>query len=330
MRIFVNIEMISERLENAVERCDCFFDEEHEAAFRLFNGFQESLPELVIDIYAKSAILHWYGKEEMEDEFRTFILTWISTKMAWIEAVILKMRFSESEEGRKGRFLVGDKKTTWVKEHGVRYSVDLCMNRDASFYLDTRLLRLWLKENSEYKRVLNTFAYTGSLGVAATAGLASRVVQCDLNKSFLNVAKTSHSLNGFPIKKADFQVGDFWKHMNVLKRKGEKFDILILDPPFFSETKGGRIDLSKSIKSMINKVRPLVVDGGKILLVNNALFVSGAELEAVLDDLYDDWLSFDRRIDVDLDFVGGKGEPIKDPAPYNHSTKITLLIVKHR
>ena len=68
-----------------------------------------------------------------------------------------------------------------VVEGGVQYAIDLLMNQDASFYLDTRNLRQWLRENLEELRVLNTFAYTGSLGIAAGIGDAKEVIQTDLN-----------------------------------------------------------------------------------------------------------------------------------------------------
>ncbi len=96
-----------------------------------------------------------------------------------------------------------------MKENGIWYALDLRMNQDASLYLDTRNLRTWAKENLGGKTVLNAFAYTGSLGVAACGGGASRVVQLDLSRQFLNLAKTSYTLNGFPIHKADFVEGRF-------------------------------------------------------------------------------------------------------------------------
>lgn len=105
--------------------------------------------------------------------------------------------------------LAGEKLSVKIREHGVWYSVALQMNRDASLYLDTRNLRNWIQQNLSSQRVLNTFAYIGSLGVAAQAAGALRVVQLDLNRNFLNVAKTSCTLNGFPIHKAGFQSGDF-------------------------------------------------------------------------------------------------------------------------
>ncbi len=322
------MDVLLDLLDKAIQKRAPFFDEKHESAFRLFNGFLEGYPDVAIDFYAKSLLIHWYGKEECIDII-TFIQHELCSRFDWIENVLVKSRASKVKSEQNGCYLLQNKKTSWIKEDGVRYSVDLTMNRDASLYLDTRSVRSWLKKESKGKEILNTFAYTGSLGVAAVAGGAKRVVQCDLNKSFLNVAKTSHTLNGFPIVKSDFQAGDFWKHMNALKRRGEQFDTVIVDPPFFAETKGGRVDLAESTKSMINKVRPLVKNGGTILFVNNALFVSGEQLTSALDGLYDEWLSFGGRIEVDSDFLGD-GDFVSDPAPYNHSTKITLIKVTHR
>lgn len=322
------MEELANLLECAVEKRAIFLDKKHESAFRLFNGFLEGFPDLVVDIYAKCLLIHWYGKEEGTDLI-AFVFQELCESLDWVENVLVKSRADKDRTQKNGKYLLQKSKTSWIKENDIRYSVDLTMNRDASFYLDTRALRYWLQNNSKGRSVLNTFAYTGSLGVAAVAGGATRVVQCDLNKSFLNVAKTSYTLNGFPIKKSDFQVGDFWKHMNVLKRRGEKFDTIIVDPPFFADTKGGRVDLAKNTISMINKVRPLVRNGGKIIFVNNALFVSGKELEDVLNTLYDTWISLDSRIDVDSDFHGPVEAFVRDPSPYNHSTKITILNVIH-
>jgi hypothetical protein len=58
-------------------------------------------------------------------------------------------------------------------------------------------------------------------------------------RNFLNVAKTSYTLNGFPINKKDFQAGDFWPQINRLKAADERFDCVLLDPPIYSATNKG-------------------------------------------------------------------------------------------
>ncbi len=182
---------------------------------------------------------------------------------------------------------------------------------------------------------MNTFAYTGSLGVAALAGGAARAIQMDLNRAFLNLAKDSYSLNGFPIHKEDFLVGDFWNVVSRLKRAGERFDCVLLDPPFFSTTGQGVLDLNRDSARLINKVRPLINDGGWLVAVNNALYVSGREYMQMLEKLCaDGYLNIAELIPVPENFTGYPetriGDPITDPSPFNHSTKMAVLEVRRK
>jgi len=183
------------------------------------------------------------------------------------------------------------------------------------------------------KSVLNTFAYTGSLGVAAMAGGASRVIQTDRNRQFLNLAKDSCSLNGFPIHKNDFIAQDFFPVIAKLKSTKQFFDCIIIDPPFFSTTSKGKVDLVNESARIINKVRPLINDGGYLVAINNAIYASGQEYMETLEDLCKDrYLEIKELIPVPDEFIGYNriGKPITDPAPFNHSTKIAILKVKRK
>jgi 23S rRNA (cytosine1962-C5)-methyltransferase len=183
------------------------------------------------------------------------------------------------------------------------------------------------------KSVLNTFAYTGSLGVAAMAGRAIRVVQHDLHRKFLNVAMTSCELNGFLLHGQDFIAADFFPTVARLKSTKQFFDCVILDPPFFSTTSKGRVDQEKEGARLINKVRPLINDGGYLVAINNALYVSGREYLGMLETLCQDgYLEIEKLIPVPRDCMGYNivGQPITDPGPFNHSTKIAILKVRRK
>ena len=322
-------------LESALRARASLLDERHESAFRLFNGFHEGNPDLVIDVYARTLIIHNYadtpaGGLPAVDAARIFL----RSSLPWLRTVILKTRNAPDPDGRRGRVIEGETPDRKIREHGVWYSVNLTMNRDASLYLDTRNLRKWVIDHLGGKTVLNTFAYTGSLGVAALGGGAKRVVHLDLNRKFLNVAKTSYTLNGFPIDKKDFISGDFFPVVSRLKRSGELFDCVFLDPPFFSSTEKGTVNLSEG-KRLINKVRPLIADGGWLVAVNNALFLSGEEYMAMLEELCTDgYLRVESIIPVPEDFTGypdtRAGEFVVDPAPFNHPTKIVVIKVKRK
>jgi 23S rRNA (cytosine1962-C5)-methyltransferase len=323
-------------LERAIAARAPLLDAAHEAAVRLFNGFAEGNPDLVVDLYATTAIINNYAEPAaagaaLVEEVQGILLA----RLPWIGAVIVKTRNGASAEERRGRLVFGTTVARKVREHGVWYAVDLMMNRDASLYLDTRNLREWAIRNLKGKTVLNTFAYTGSLGVAALAGGAARVVQLDRNGEFLNVAKASYALNGFPVQKKDFLVGDFFAKISYLKKAGERFDCVFLDPPFFAAGQGGTVDLVKDGARLINKVRPLINDGGYLVTINNALFVSGQAYLEILTELgADGYLKFAERIDIPADFTGyadtKSGTPVTDPAPFNHSTKIAVLEIRRK
>ena len=153
-------------LEQASASRAHLFDSAHEFAFRLFNGFYEGYPDLALDVYGHTLVIHNYADDPSQNQSTIQeAITYLRTPLNWLRAGVLKTRNSVIQEEKKGLLIFGDKADTKIKEHGVRYAIDLTMNRDASFYLDTRHLRKWLIENMQGKSVLNTFAYTGSLGV---------------------------------------------------------------------------------------------------------------------------------------------------------------------
>jgi 23S rRNA (cytosine1962-C5)-methyltransferase len=330
------LESIPVLLEKAIATREGLFDTGHMGAWRLFNGFLEGCPDLVIDLFGRTLVLYDYA--ELPDEGLSIIRqaqTCLQSRLPWLQAGIVKVRNSPSSQAKRGRLLFGENPDRKVLERGVWYALDLCMQQDASLYLDTRNLRRWARQTLGSKTVLNTFAYTGSLGLAALAGGAARVVQMDLSRAFLNLAKTSYTLNGFPIHKEDFLCGDFWAQVSRLKRTGACFDCVLVDPPFFSTTAKGRLDLNTDSVRLINKVRPLINDGGWLVSINNALYVSGKEYLETLEALCTDgYLKIAELIPVPEDFVGYPetrvGAPITDPRPFNHSTKIAVLEVKRK
>jgi 23S rRNA (cytosine1962-C5)-methyltransferase len=320
-------------LDRALAAREALFEPRHEAAFRLFNGFTEGLSTFAADLYGKTLVLHDY--DEAASDFIPLAQKFYQERFPWIDAVVLKRHHAKESKARNGILLASEAPARKVCEYGVWYAVDLLLNRDASLYLDTRNLRHWILKNLRDKHVLNTFAYTGSLGVAAMAAGARRVLHIDLNRNFLNIAKTSYTLNGFPIRKADFQSGDFWPRTSRLIHEHALFDCVLLDPPFFAETPKGTVDAESNYARLINKVRPLIADGGCLVAVNNALYVSGASYMQILEDLCQDgYLMIEELVPVAEDFAGYEStrvpREIIDPAPFNHSTKIAVLRVRRK
>mgnify|MGYP000877985960 FL=1 len=312
-------------------------DPRHESAWRLLNGFVEGAPDLVAEVYARTLVLHDHSRPDAPDHQSAVeqALAFYRGALPWLAAGLVKHRYAEAPEARRGGLAFGPAPDTRLREAGVRYALDLRLNQDTSFYPDTRALRAWVQAHLSGRTVLNAFAYTGSLGVAALAGGAARVVQLDRNRNFLNVAKTSYTLNGFPIRKPDFLAGDFFQVAGQLRHGRALFDCVLLDPPLFADSDGGRVDLVNASARLINKARPLVADGGWLVTVNNALFVSGRDYLQALEALCaDGYLSLEELLPVPLDCAGYPAAIVRalpaDPAPFNHATKIAVLRVRRK
>ena len=318
-----------EAIDAAIQRRVSLMQAPYNTAYRLINGFLESLPGIVIEVFGKTLVFHDYTTDaNLTPTLQPIVLK----HMPWVTCCIIKKRRSKLFKEQAGTIFYGEQEDDRILEGGIWYSIDLLMNQDASFYLDTRGLRAWLGANMVGKRVLNTFAYTGSLGVSALAGGAKSVVQLDLNRQFLSVAKRSAALNGLKYEDKMYQAGDFWSRINHFKTIGSVFDCVILDPPVFSKTDKATIDVTKNYHKLINKVRPLIADGGRLITINNALFQSGEAHQDVLKRICKDgYVTIDAIIPVPFDCIGATVTPQgglpTDPAPYNHATKITVLQV---
>lgn len=299
-------------------------------AYRLFNGFYEGFPGLVLDRYGSTLVIIDHGiAEETLPAIRRFAISLLGS-MPGLNAVLLKQRQHPDKKMRNGVLITGESLAESVDEFGVQYALDLKMNQDAGFYLDTRHLRVWLKDHLSGLSVLNTFAYTGSLGVAAGAGGATRVVQTDLSHTSLSLAQKSWALNHLPSGDCQIIAGDFFRVTGRMRHQARLFDCVILDPPFFSTTAAGTVNLVEETTRLINKVRPLIAHEGYLVVINNALFLSGEDFMMELNTLcHSDYLSFEQMIPVPEDVTGFPetivDSPPTDPAPFNHPTKIAIL-----
>jgi 23S rRNA (cytosine1962-C5)-methyltransferase len=309
----------------------------HHGACRLFNGYTEGVPGLSVDVYGQTLLVHDALGPEGNGPVVDAVLALARERLPWLTAGMVKLRESSVQSLRNGSLVFGTAEAVCrkVKEGPVWYAVRLTLNRDASFYLDTSELRAWALSHLAGKRVLNTFSYTGSLSVAALGAGAARVLSTDLNRAFLTVAKDSYAINGFPVARPDFVTGDFFDVVGKLKRERALFDCVFVDPPFFSVTAQGRVDLEGDYLTLLNKARPLVADGGALVAINNGVFVAGTAFDATLAEVCaGGYAEVEARIPVPEAFLGTaetrEGALPVDPAPYAHSTKMAVLRVKRK
>jgi len=326
----ISKEMLLQRLSAALSARQVMLSPDHTQALRLFNGFYEGCPGLVVDLYGSTLVVanHARPPESLEN-YLAIVFDFYHLALPWLTS-----GHAPDPAQRRGIIIFGEALTSIITEHGVHYALDLTLNQDSSFYLDTRNLRKYLIENMAGKSVLNCFAYTGALGIAALTGGARKVIQTDLNKAALKLAQQSSQLNTCPGYMETLPM-DFFKVVANFKQHKVLFDCVILDPPLYSSTPQGTVDLLHNWLRLINKVRPLVAHEGKLIATNNALFLPGSAVMQTLDTLQTTgFVQLEQLIPVPEDLTGFPQtvydqQPV-DPRPFNHPTKIAVLQITRK
>ncbi len=156
-----------------------------------------------------------------------------------------------------------------VQEHGVRYRVILGDQLSTGLFLDQRPQRAWLAENTSGMRVLNTFAQGGGFSVAAACA-GAETVSLDLSKEWLQRIPLQLTDHGISLEKHDQIFGDVFNWIPRLARRGERFDLVILDPPSTSiGTKKRRWSARKDYPELVQMAASLVAPGGALWTATN-------------------------------------------------------------
>ncbi len=176
-----------------------------------------------------------------------------------------------------------------VKEKHAELLVNLTDYLDTGLFLDHRLTREWVCNNANHKTVLNLFCYTGSVSVYAALGGAAKVLSVDMSNTYLKWTKENLLLNEcedeelYPILRADCM--DLLEHPHKYEQI-EKFDLIFLDPPSFSNSKKmtDSMDIQRDHAQMVQYAVHLLAEGGQLLFSTNR---KGFKLNPELEKMYD-------------------------------------------
>jgi 23S rRNA (cytosine1962-C5)-methyltransferase len=171
-----------------------------------------------------------------------------------------------------------------VHEGRAQYLIQLLDAKHPGLFLDHAPLREWLMRNSQGLRVLNTFAYTGSLSVAAGIGGAAHVTTLDLSKATMRWAEANGELNGLSGDSARWIAGDVFEWLPRLKKeigqgKTPVFDMVIMDPPSFSRSDKGAFSTAKDLPQLHALALELLAPGGLLVTSINSAKISWEQFE---------------------------------------------------
>ena len=211
-----------------------------------------------------------------------------SELQAWAESAEFKIgrafgRFlpKRNEERETPKLLSGNEAQALqavVTEHHLKFGIDFTAGYSVGLFVDQRGNRKFVRE-AKPKRVLNCFAYTCSFSVAA-ASAGAQTVSLDLSKKSLTRGRENFSLNELSTEGHQFIADDVRPVLRRMARRGDKFDMIILDPPTFSRTKGGpAFHVEKDFEDLIAAALEIADRDAKILLSTNCETLSEQNLE---------------------------------------------------
>lgn len=254
-------------------------------AFRWLNGAGDGAPGLTLDVFGDVAVLSTYDVEAPGP------IAEAAMTLLGLRAVYLKARpreagrlGSEERAARAPALPFRGEPVAWVdvQERGLRFRIRPGEGLAVGLYLDTREARGWVRRHAESRTLLNCFAYTGAFGVAARAGGALRAVDVDLSRRSLAWAQENAQLNGQTPPETDRIAGDVFEWLRRFARRGEQFDLVVLDPPGFARGRSGAFSAVRDWPGLAADAAALVAPGGWLLAACNVASLSGRRFDAAL------------------------------------------------
>ncbi len=254
--------------------------------------YDRDIPEfpVIVDVYAHSAHIQEVdtGWQMEDDEHAAWMLA-IRQTVADVLGIALDDTAIKTRRRQKG--LAQYEKTgetgreRMVSETGRRFIVNLEAYLDTGLFLDHRNTRRLVGEQAAGKRFLNLFAYTGSFTVYAATGGAVSSVTVDLSNTYQDWSRRNFELNGLDLSRHTLVRADVFRYLEDAAAAGERFDLIVMDPPSFSNSKKmlDILDVQRDHVSLIDAAMALLAPDGVLYFSNN---LRGFKLEAELGQRY--------------------------------------------
>lgn len=234
---------------------------------RLIFGEADFLPGLVVDKFSDVLVVQSLalGIDRYKELIVKLLIKVLGEDGVQIRGVYersdVKVRRQEGMELKKG--FLGAEFPTLVKieENRVKYEVDVKDGQKTGFFLDQKYNRLAIQKLCKDAKVLDCFTHTGSFALNAGIAGARSVLGVDASQLAVDQAESNARLNGLE-DRVKFLCADVFELLPKLEEEGEKFDVVILDPPAFTKSRNSIKNAVKGYREINLRAMKLVKDGG--------------------------------------------------------------------
>lgn len=264
--------------------------------WRLFHGSVEGSPGLTVDRYGDVLLVQTFHRALSSDELATveafYATAYPDLKLIWNDRSQSNSRIANVLSDEKNALAQQPRE---IMELGVRYRFQARhAGQDPWLFLDLRAGRRRVMQEAAGKSLLNVFAYTCGIGVAAAKAGARHVVNVDFSETSLAVGKDNARLNELPIR-VRFVKSDAFAALRQLSGIGQpqrvrgkpmppfpvlephQFDLVFLDPPRYARSPFGVVDLVKDYPALFKPALLATAEGGTLICCNNVAQVKRDE-----------------------------------------------------
>lgn len=246
---------------------------------RLIFGEADFLPGFVVDKFSDVLVVQSLAlgidryKEKLVDMIRQVLAEDGIVVRGVYERSDAKVRSQEGMERIKG--FIGDPFDTLVEieENNVKYQVDVEDGQKTGFFLDQKYNRLAIQKLCRGAKVLDCFTHTGSFALNAGIAGAESVLGVDASELGVHQAEENAKLNNLS-DRVRFLCADVFELLPELERKGEKFDVIILDPPAFTKSRSSVKNAVKGYREINLRAMKLLKDGGYLATCSCSHFMT--------------------------------------------------------
>lgn len=294
------------KIQTAWEWRKAYVEKNKLEAFRLVNGAGDDLQGLLIDYYAgafhivfKEASCFEWRKELVQDLTKIAFQINASKEFKFFEAMNFSPlpTFAIREKG-PGALL-----KQVIHEGEFKFEIHLGEGLHTGLFLDQRENRKTIYFNSQNRKVLNLFSYTGAFTIAALKGGAKEVVSVDLSKNYLEWLKRNVNLNALDLKQSPVWTRDVFEYLKFAQKKNEKFNLIIIDPPTFSRSSKNTFSTEKNLKELVSQAMSLLASKGNMFVSVNTLKMNRSDFQgAVTEALRESSFHISKSLSVPKDF----------------------------
>lgn len=282
-------------------------DNPNNNTYRLIHGEGDGIPGLIIDCYDETAVIqaHSVGIHLCRKDIAKALVEVMGKRISNVyykSETTLPYKAKLGEEsyeaaaanGLKNGFLYGGSEKNTAIENGLTFHVDWLHGQKTGFFIDQRENRTLLEQYSKGKSVLNMFCYTGGFSVYAMRGGAKQVHSVDSSAKAIDLTKANISLNFPGDERHQAFCDDAFK---FLEKEGNKYDLIILDPPAFAKHRAALRNALKGYTRLNVKAFEHIKKGGILFTFScsqvvtkdnfrNAVFTAAAQAKRTVRILH--------------------------------------------